>query len=480
MREIFVERREGLLRIAIKENNVLRECYIDEEKNEPIPGEIYKGIVKKIVPGIKSAFLDIGYDKQVYMFLDSNHKNIKCGDELIVEIIKEELGTKGAKVTPNFSIPGRYIVLESSNTNFTVSRKIENEDFKAELRGRVIKPEDVGVTVRTKGEFASVEQIQEELDSLYEEYKRVLREGKYSLKPKKLYGDEDFISKLIRDNISLDTKKIIVDSTKDYETIKSSMIDMDNIEVELYESGRTLFDYYGIEKEILSLRNNKVNLKCGGHIVIDKTEAMYVIDVNSGKNLTAKNMEKTAEETNIEAAREIARQIRLRNLSGIILVDFIDMHRDSNKKRVLQVLKEEFAEDKQKPWVYPFTELNLVQISRARRGKSIYDYIEESCEACHGHGKRLKLSYIYLLIKNEILKKDGEGKIQDFHIEINKLYEQIIRENIFEFLKEIDGLNLNIYLEFKEFPEYYKVEPLIFKNQIDSVHQYLVKNIEKY
>ena len=207
---------------------------------------------------------------------------------------------------------------------------------------------------------------------------------------------------------------------------------------------------------------------------------MYVIDVNSGKNTNHKNKEKTAYETNKNAAIEIARQIKIRNLGGIILVDFIDMYSQENKKKILEILKDEFKSDNQRAKIFPFTELGLVQITRYRKGKSIYEYIEENCLACNGHGKRLKLSYINLLLRNEILKKNGEGKIKDFHIEINSIYEKDIRGNIFEFLKEIGALDLNIYLNFQESKDFYKVEPLIFKNQIESVKEYLVKNIEKY
>ncbi|MGL5244407.1 MAG: ribonuclease E/G [Sarcina sp.] len=478
MREIYIERRESLLRVAIKENNVLKACYIEEETNEPIPGELYKGVVKKLVPAIKSAFLDIGYNKQAYMVCDD--KSIKCGDELVVEVVKESIGSKGAKVTSKFSIAGRFVVLESSHKDIIISRKINNEEFRRELKASLLKPKDIGVTVRTKAEEVDLKVIQQEIEDLNHVYCNVVREAKYSLYPKKIYGDEGLISKIIRDNITSNTIKILVDSNKDYDILIESLNSDERSKLELYSDKRTLFDYYGIEKEILSLRNNKVNLKCGGHIVIDKTEAMYVIDVNSGKYTTARNMEKTAEETNLEAAKEIARQISVRNLSGIILIDFIDMKREENKNKILNLLRNEFKDGKQKAKVYPFTELNLVQISRARKGKSIYEYIEESCDVCHGHGKRLKLSYIYLLIKNEILKKGIEGKIIDFHIEINSIYEQYVKNDIFTFLKEIGALNLNIYLEFKDFNEFYKVEPLIFKKQIDSVSEYIVKNIEKY
>ena len=188
-----------------------------------------------------------------------------------------------------------------------------------------------------------------------------------------------------------------MDSEEDYDYIKNfsnNIIDT-KISIKLHEESRSLFNYYGIEREILSLRNNKVGLNCGGYIVIDKTEAMYVVDVNSGKNVKNTSMEKTAFTTNFQAAEEIVRQIRLRNLSGIIVIDFIDMDSEENREKVLDKLNEGFVDDKNKTVIYPFTELNLVQIARRRSGKSIYEYIEEDCGTCTWKRKKNKI-FLYM------------------------------------------------------------------------------------
>lgn len=481
MREIYIERRENLLRIAIKERDCLKECFIEEEIFEPLPGELYKGVVKNIVPGIKSAFVDIGHKNNAYMSLTpADIKILKKGSEVLVEVVKEEFGNKGAKVITNFSMPGRYVVLEASHNKRVFSNKIKNLEAISKIKEEIITPEGVGITFRTNAEFGDIDEIQEEINCLHEEYKRVLRDFKYSLRPCKLFGEQGIIHRVLRDNVNTKTTKIIVDSKEDFDICKSYLGKNTQIKLELYEEMRTLFDFYGIEKEILSLRNNKVNLKCGGYIIIEKTEAMYVVDVNSGKHTSGRNIEKTAEETNIEAAIELARQIRLRNLGGIILVDFIDVKKKEVKSNVLNALNSSLEGDKNKSKVFDFTELNLVQISRMRRGKSIYEHIEEECPMCKGHGKRLKLSYIYLLIKNEILKCNAEGSIKDFYIEINEEYKDQVKGNMFEFIKEIGGFDLNIYLNFKDFNEYYKVEALLFKNQTENVKEYLVKSIEKY
>ena len=246
------------------------------------------------------------------------------------------------------------------------------------------------------------------------------------------------------------------------------------IKVEFYNESRTLLDYYGIEKEILSLRNHRISLKCGGNIVIDKTEAMYVIDINSGKNIKSRSLQKTAKSTDIEAAEEIARQIRLRNLSGIIIIDFIDIEDLEVRKSILTVLRDGFADDKNKTVIYPFTELNLVQIARRRRGKSIYDFIEEPCKYCGGKSSRIKLSYIQFLIKNDISKMTKEQGLKDIYIEIEDVYEKDIMENVLEFTRQIGALENKVYVNFIPHLEKFKVESLIFANQIRNLDAYKI------
>ncbi|WP_055668329.1 Rne/Rng family ribonuclease [Desnuesiella massiliensis] len=478
MREIFIERGNKLLRIAIKEKEKLVECYIEEDSNEPFPGEIYKGVVKNIVPAIKCAFVDIGHEKNAYMYIDKKYNNVKLkkGEEVLVEVVKEELGNKGAKVNNFITLPGRFVVLTNENTNISFSKKIEDDAFKGYIESNIKKPENIGILLRTNAMEAELETINKEIEELYEVYKDIYDKWKYSLKPKKLYGEGSIIYKILRDSVTTETKKILVDSLEDYNIVKDFIDHKLNAEVhvELYEGHRNLFDYYGIEKEILSLRSHKISLNCGGYITIDKTEAMHVVDVNSGKNTSSKSMEKTAFITNAEAAAEISRQIRLRNLSGIIVIDFIDLNIDEDKNKIMEILKEGFAEDKNKTVIYPFTQLNLVQIARRRRGKTIYDYIEEPCMECRGIGKRLKLSYISLLIRNEILKVNSGDTIKDIYIEINPMYKEFIEGNLLEFLSSIGALDKNVYISYLSNTEYFKVEPLIFHSQIENLKGYKV------
>ncbi|WP_032120908.1 Rne/Rng family ribonuclease [Clostridium amazonitimonense] len=479
MREIFIERRDRLLRIAIKENKVLTECFIEEESFEPLPGEIYKGVIKNIVPAIKCAFIDIGHDKNAYMYINpkDKSKSLKKGQDILIEVTKEELGDKGAKVNGFISIPGRYTVINNLNTGVSFSQKIKDENFKSYIKDNMVFPKDIAVVIRTNAQFVDVDIINEEIKKLYATYEDIYTKFNYTLKPKKLYGEGGIIYKILRDSINGDTASIVVDNPSDYNIIKEYIEGKPDINIDInhYEGHRNLFDYYEIEKEILALRNHRVPLGCGGHIVIDKTEAMYVVDVNSGKNVSHKTMDKTAYITNLQAAKEIARQIRLRNLSGIIVIDFIDMKYPNHRAKVIEALNEGFYGDKNKTVIYPFTDLNLIQIARMRRGKNIYDYIEENCTECSGRGTLLKLSYISLLIRNEILKVDAENRINNIYIEINNRYEEAIKGNIIGFITEIEGLDKNIYLNFVESTEYFKVEPLIFINQIENVKRYKVE-----
>ena len=481
MKEIFIERREKLLRIAVKSNNELIESIVEEKNNKPIIGEIYKGRIKNILPAINSIFVDLGLDKEGYMYYSNElkAKGIKKGEEILVEVIKEPINDKGAKLTSKVSIPGKYIVLNCYSKGIEFSKRIEDKEKKKEILENIETLKDVGITVRTEGANVSLEMLKKEINKLYEEFENIDQKMKYSLGLKKIYGEDLSLTKLLLNSSYEEVTKIYVNNDMDFEKISHFIKGEENFKLEKYEGYRNLFDFYGLEKELLKLRHNKVNLKCGGYIVIDKTEAMYVVDVNSGKNIKENSFDKTILETNLEAAKEIGKQIRLRNLSGIIVIDFIDMRDKSQKAIVMNALKESLKLDKGNVKIFPFTELDLVQISRRRQGKSIYEYMEEECNLCKGRGIILKLSYIEGLIKNEIIRMQEENSINCFHIQIDSVYEDRIKEDIFDFIKEIDGLDKEIYLNYVDGIEGYKIEPLIFQGQKDNLKNYKVVAIEK-
>ena len=481
MKEIFIERREKLLRIALKSNNELMESIVEEKNNEPIIGEIYKGRIKNILPAINSIFVDLGLDKEGYMYYSNElkAKGIKKGEEILVEVIKEPVNDKGAKLTPKVSIPGKYIVLNCYGEGIEFSKRIDDKEKKKEILENIEPLKDVSITVRTEGANVSLEILKKEINKLYEEFENIDKKMKYSLGLKKVYGEDLSLNKLLMNSSYEEVTKIHVDNDIDFEKIAHVIKGEENFKLEKYEGYRNLFDFYGLEKELLKLRHNKVKLPCGGYIVIDKTEAMYVVDVNSGKNIKERSFDKTILETNLEAAKEIGKQIRLRNLSGIIVIDFIDMRDKSQRAIVMSALKESLKLDKGNVKIFPFTELDLVQIARKRQGKSIYEYMEEECNLCKGRGIILKLSYIEGLIKNEIIRIKEENSIDCFHIQIDSVYKDRIKEDIFDFIKEIDGLDKEIYLNYVDAIEGYKIEPLIFQGQKDNLKDYKVTAIEK-
>lgn len=474
MREIFVDRDESLLRIAIKDNGVLSEFLYEENSLEPTIGEIYKGRVKNIIPGINSIFIDIGLKKEAYMYYsnDIKEKGIKKGDEVLVEIIKEPLNNKGAKVTRNISIPGRFMVLTKGETEINFSKRISKEEDKIRVKNIINEIEGYSITIRTEGVKASDLELLEEKEALLNEIKNLENILKHRLTLGKVYGDNIILNKILRENSDKECK-MIFNKEEDLLEVKESLKDS-KIKLEEYKGIRGFFDFYGIEKEILKLRHKKVNLNCGGNIVIDKTEAMYVIDINTAKNIKGRNFNKTILETNLEAAKEIGRQIRLRNLSGIIVVDFIDMRDYSQKAVVMEALKKALEDDKGNSRIFPFTELDLIQISRKRRGKSIYEYLEEPCRKCNGEGHVLKLSYIENLINNEIIKGKKENSINSFYIELDKNYEAMIKEDVIGFLQNIDGLDKEIYVKYVDGMEGYKIEPIIFNSQKEHVTKYKI------
>lgn len=478
MKQIYVERCRKTLRIAVKQDGKLEQCFIEED-NDICSGQIYKGIVKNIVPAIKCAFVDIGETKSAYLYMDSklNNLNLRKGEELLVEIIKEASGSKGPKVSNAITVPGRYAVIMTSHKEIEISKKITDKEYINNLKGSILKPEDVGVMIRTNALKVDFETVNIEIKKLYDIYKNIISKSKNSNLRGMLYNAGGAIAKVLRDRVDEETAEIIVNDKKDFDYIKEYVESKKDINCKLsfHDNVINLMDYYGIEQEILELTNKEVKLECGGFIVIDKTEALYAIDVNSGKNVKGRDIARTAVVTNLEAAREVVRQIKLRNLSGIIVVDFIDISDISIKRKILNILEEGFKNDKNKTVVYPFTELNLVQIARRRKGKSICEYIQEKCEFCSGNGKQLSLRYMKNLIGNKVARclNDHSGE-KNIYIEIDKRYKERILTDTKTFAADIGVEDGNIYIDFKDNMRFFKVELVVFEDKIEKLSQFKI------
>ncbi|MBU5315781.1 ribonuclease E/G [Clostridium bornimense] len=477
MKELFIDRDKEILRIAVKNKGKLEKLYIEEEEKEPIQGEIYKGIVRKVIPNLKSAFVDIGFKKNAYMYIDNkfNNSGIKNGDEVIVEVLKEGTREKGPKVTTMISIQGKYVVLDTSLDRIKFSSKIDTEIDKDSIVKEIVKPKDIGVIIRTKALESSVSDINKEIGILYDIYSDILKKGQFSLKPSKIYDGGGTIGKVLR-NILEEDVKIILNDKKDYDNVIEMNLskNCDFCDINYYEENIPMFEKYGIESEILKLRNKKVKLPCGGDIVIEKTEAMTVIDVNTGKNVKGKNVEKAIFDTNVEAAKEIGRQILLRNISGIVAIDFINMTSKKYKKIVIDILRDYLKEDNSKFSIVDFNELNIVHISRMKKGKSILEYIDERCSVCHGKGSVLKFSYLKMLMKNEITRQMKEYLVKEFHIAVNKSYKDIIEDKKQILIDEYKNIECDIYITYTNEVDTYKVEPIIFENMRKKLEDFKI------
>jgi ribonuclease G len=433
-KEIVINSNSDENRIAILEDGKLAEFFIENEDYEKVVGDIYLGKVAKVIPGIKAAFIDLGFKQDAFLHFsdvgehtedmkelfgedsefdddeDEEEEYIKQnkpynqkkqippklerGQKIIVQITKEPVGNKGVRVTSKISIPGRYLVFLPFESKINASKQIDNLKEKRRLKNiirqyRNEKDLSFGAIIRTVAENQDEKAIIEDLQNLLGIWEGIEEQAKRGIPPLLLYKDISVTTSIIRDIFRDDVEKVVTDNKKIYREIQQylkliSSKDIDKIE--LYKGTNALFDKYNIEDEIHKTLSKKVPLKIGGHIVIEKTEAMYVIDVNSGKYAKSKDQETNSLKTNLEAAREIVRQIRLRDLGGIIVIDFIDVYDDKNKKKVYDELRKEFKKDRAKVTVLPMSEFGLIQITRQRVRENVVRSITEQCPLCGGSG----------------------------------------------------------------------------------------------
>ena len=352
------------------------EKYI-ETADESIEGNIYIGVVKNIIPGIKAAFVDIGQEKNAFIHFEDIYKTnneIKLNEKILVQVQKDEINQKGAKLTTNIKLTGRQIVLLPTTDIITVSRKIENEKVKEKLIEIVAEnlPKGVGAIIRTTASKATKTEIIDDIQRLVKDWNNIEKKVQNSNEAPMLLGKNNtIIESVILGTADSGMDKIITDSKEENKKIEKFLKEFeldDKVKVEYDEK---VLDKYKIEDELEKLNNNKIWLKCGSYIVIDKTEALTSIDVNSGKYTGKENLENTILRVNEEATVEIAKQIRLRDMSGIIIIDYIDMELEENKHRIMNLLEQEVKKDRAKVQIEGFTRLNLLEMTRKQLyGKS--------------------------------------------------------------------------------------------------------------
>lgn len=427
-KEILINVEPQEKRVAILEDGVLEEFYVERVSIKQIVGNIYKGRVVSVVSGISAAFVDIGLDKNGFLYLrdivkplagyedeevliyegaeTNEYKNtklnieefVKKGQDILIQVVREALGKKGARLTTHIALPGRYLVLAPGDKNFGISRKIEEARERNRLKGifsQINLPKDVGVIVRTAGSGKQKRDFVREFGYLLSLWQRIKRSAAKKPAPSLIYGEQDLTLRIVRDSFVEDVTKLIVDSKEEYRKIMHFLrLFSPNLRnrVELYRREQPLFEIRGVESQIEKIYDRKVYLKCGGYIVIEPTEALVAVDVNSGKftglgESGRKGLGETAFLVNREAAEEIARQIRLRDLGGIIVIDFIDMEKATQRKEVLSVLEKALKRDRAKINILPVSTLGLVEMTRQKMRKGIESVSYESCFYCRGRGQ---------------------------------------------------------------------------------------------
>lgn len=430
MKNIVIESLVNSQKVAVLEDGKLSELFIESNSSKNV-SNIYRGVVKKALKGIEAYFVDIGSDKLAYLSMKKNEE-VKCGQDILVQVNKEAIGTKGAKLNTEISFAGRYLVYIPSNDRLTISNKIklEKERFRLKKIVQGVDEEFTGI-IRTEAVGCSKEEIEQDIFDLKEKYNTVLKEYKLGIGPKLLYKDLDFASKYVKDNVNDSVLKIIVNNNDKYEELKNILghIDKNYKDKLLLENNKDVFDLHSVQSQIDKCLNRKVWLKSGGYLIIDKTEALTVIDVNTGKFTGNSNLEETIYQTNLEAAIEISKLLRIRDIAGIIIVDFIDMQKNEYKKNLLEVLSKETDKDRRKTNIMGMTKLGLVEIARRREKDSIDNYYLSQCFVCKTGESIKSINRILDEIEKEVMRIKEHTSYRQVKIELNPYVSDEIDKN---------------------------------------------------
>ena len=387
-KQMLISSKDGVSKVAILEGPTLVQYYTSEAKSKV--GIIYLGKVKNVLPGMEAAFVSFGEEKNGVLYvadIEGSYKNskienlLKTDQEILVQVVKDAIGEKGARLTGQISLPGRYLVLIPNSRTKGISRRLsDNERSRLNKIIRKLKPENFGVIVRTAAEGVSEKALKVDIDKLVEEW-NVVSNYKSGDAPKLIHQEPDVFIKVIREHLNSTFIKLLIDRKDQFEEIKNYVSDtspeISDI-VDFYQDELMLFERYHIEDQIKKALDRKVWLPSGGHLIIDKTEALTVVDVNTGKFVGKNSLEETVYENNLEAAEEIARQLRLRDIGGIIVIDFIDMESTKKQQSLLNRFKQELAKDKTRTQVFDISKLGLVEMTRKRVGVGLVEVFQKN------------------------------------------------------------------------------------------------------
>ena len=390
MKCIYASVRPEETRMGLVEAGRLQDYIVERHGSGNLVGNIYRGSVSNVVPGIQAAFVDLDLDRNGFLTLRGD-EHLTQGQQILVQVVKDCRGNKGPGVTQNITLPGRYVVLEPFGSRISLARKIAGRAVRTRLRELVQPhvPRGMGLVLRTAAGEAGDDEILADLEQLVRSWDIILRRSRVGRGPQLLHRELDLSIRMLRDYVTADVDRIVVDEETAFHTVQELLrsLGLSEVRAEHYEGTEDLFTHFGLDEEIAAVSDRIIWLPGGGYLVFDYTEAMTVIDVNSGRLTDGDSREETSLRTNREAAAEIARQLRLRDIGGIIVVDFIDMDTEAAREEVLQILKQEFALDRMKPRVLGFTRLNLVEMTRRKARRNLAGALYTVCPMCQGSGR---------------------------------------------------------------------------------------------
>ncbi|MBN2054969.1 Rne/Rng family ribonuclease [bacterium] len=478
-KKIVVNAEPNQTRIALLENDIPVELYIEGPTHQRHLGNIIKGIVTKVLPGMQAAFVDIGLKKDAFLYVMDVFDNteefakllgrgedeegvddytgaaiepilsasidelLREGQEVLVQVSREPMGYKGARVTSHITLPGRYLVFMPTVNHVGVSKRIQEDEERRCLKARIneLRQPNLGYIVRTVGRNRAPEDFKSDMESLNNLWQRILDRADKARPPSVIHRDLDPLFRTVRDLLDNDVERLIIDSETEYQRcveFVDTILPHLTSRVKLHVKNTSIFEEYGIGDEVEKALQRKVWLKSGGYIVIDQTEALVAIDVNTGRYVGKRNLEETITRINIEAAKLVGRQIRLRDLGGIIIIDFIDMTDEEDQRKVLQALDEVLRHDRARTCVYGFTELGLVEMTRKRVRGSLKRSLGQPCPYCAGEGMIKSPVAVAYEVYRELQKVGATIESPQVTLRVNPEIARLLRSDQRELVEQLE------------------------------------------
>lgn len=453
-KEIIVNIGSRETRLAILENSKIMELFVERE--ERIVGSIYKGRVANVLPGMDASFVDIGLERNAFLYVGDiigggetedghapasvrrsvlRNRNIKdlvkVGQEILVQVTKGPRGTKGCRVSTKISLPGRYVVLTPEGEHLGVSRKIADGKERDRLKrlGRQIRPDGFGLIIRTEAEDKPDEQLVQDIEWLQEQWGEIAQRASKSKAPCLVHRDYSLLYKAVRDMFGADVDRLVIDDPDEYKKaveLADRFAPRLKDSIELYDRTEPVFDFFNLEQEIERLSKRQVYLKSGGYLVIDETEALTTIDVNSGRFTSGSNLQDTILRLNLEAVDEVARQLRLRDLGGMIIIDFVDMDAASHRNQVTRALEKALKRDRARTKISHISPLGLIEMTRKRTGESVVEQLAQKCPYCNGKGRVLSGETVSMDIERELMRKSRLERPEAILVQCNPQVAEIL------------------------------------------------------